>query len=58
MPLYIQDTADAVLERKSDKFVIATGTTQTVTLKQKLTKKQLKAVLVTLLNSQSNLTKS
>lgn len=36
MPLYIQDTADAVLERKSDKFVIATGTTQTVNLKQKV----------------------
>lgn len=42
MPLYIQDTADAVLERKSDKFVIATGTTQTVTLKQKVDEETVK----------------
>lgn len=41
MPLY-QDTADAVLERKSDKFVIATGTTQTVTLKQKVDEETVK----------------
>lgn len=42
MPLYIQDTADAVLERKSDKFVIATGTTQTVNLKQKVDEETVK----------------
>lgn len=42
MPLYIQDTADVVLERKSDGFKIATGSTQSVGISQKVDEEAVK----------------
>ncbi len=42
MPLYIQDTADVTLKRKSDGFTIATGTTQSASISQTVEEEAIK----------------